>query len=817
MTINFAQPDRYDIGIFISNDGKDPGTIAASGGAAICTVSVLPTASPFLDLDGLDHGSSTGDICGDGNGSVGGNTGTGIHYMSNVTVPCQSLSGASGNLYIPFVVSWDNQASPAGDLCTSNQNPMPNTSSKCNSPTVVQGTVGVAVLPAITMTDGISTIFSGSSTNYTITITNTTGVSLSNIVFTDPAVTGIAANTLNCVAAGGATCPTSTVAAMQGAGITIPSMPVGSSLIYTLNATLTGNPSNTRTNTARVALGSQSNSASDTDIIVGAIAILPSTLAQNGDKGSTLTYNYTVYNYGVSTDNISLSVASSKGWTVTRSPTSVSVAAGGSATVAVTVNIPNNASVGDVDTTTLTAVSGNNPSKTAVATAITTVTTVLTLTPSNTNAGGAGSYVYYNHRVQSNYSGSKDVSLTPTFTSGSCTGWTSELLASDKTTALTSPVTLAANGGYNDFVLKVNIPANAALSSSCTATLVAAYTSGAASTVSVTDVTTVKNLVLYEDPGYTTEQYTYPAGNNVYAKSYGLTNGTPYYYKWFAPDGTLMQTSAVISNLVSLPDTYSIPSAGPLGTWIVQVWNNTTNTIFVQSAFYVGPDHLKASYTGANQVVNADTVIDLALQDKLNHVVPKDAAGNLVKGSPTDPEGPLMITVTVSGSAQIISTTLTNATIAGQSVTGKLDSTTGTATLTIRDSVGETVTITPVSYKSALYGSPTRDEPTTVTYLLAPPTVTKSFNAATFGVNGSSTQTITLTNPNTATLYGLAFTDTYPSTNLKNAATPALSNTCGGTVTGTAGGSALSLSGGSLTAGSSCTVSITVTSATVKS
>jgi hypothetical protein len=717
MTVNFAQPDRYDIGIFISNDdGKTPQTKAANGGAASCTVSVLPTASPFLDLDG----GATGDICGDGNGTIGGGTGSGVHYMPNVTVPCQSLNGAGGNLYIPFVVSWDNNKTPPGDVCTSNLNPVPGTSSKCNSPTVTQGSVGVVVLPSITMTDNKTTLSSGDSTNYIVTITNTTGVSLSGVIFQDPTVTGIAANSLSCVAAGGATCPVSTVSAMQGAGITIPTMPVGGSVTFTINATLTGNPSDSRTNTASASVGSQSNSASDTDIIVGAIAILPSTQSQNGAKGTAVVYNYTVYNYGASADIISLSSLSSKSWTVALSSSSVSVPAGDSRDITLTVNIPNNASVGTVDTTTITAVSGNNPSKTAIATAVTTVTTILTLTPNNAGAGGAGSSVYYSHRVQSNASTNKDVSLTPSFTSGSCTGWTSALFELDKTTALSSPVTLSAYGGYKDFVLKVNIPAGATISSTCTATLTAAYASGAANTVSVTDITTVKNLVLYEDPGYTTEQDTYPAGNNVYAKTYGLTNGTPYYYKWYDPNGILVRTSPVTSNLITLPDTYSIPNAGPLGTWVVQVWNNTTNTLFEQTNFYVGPDHLKASYTGANPGSNSNVVIDLALHDKVNHVVPFDSLGNLIKGNPTDPEGPLMVTVTVSGSAEIVSTTLTNATITGQSVTGKLDSTTGTATLTITDSVPETVTITPVSYKSALYGSTERDEPTTVTFIFVP-------------------------------------------------------------------------------------------------
>lgn len=713
MTVNFATPDRWDIGIFISGDGKDPQIMAANGGAASCSVSVLPNSSPFLNLDG----GATGDICGDGNDTIGGGTGSGIHFMPNVTVPCQSLGGAGGNLYIPFVVSWDNQKTSPGAVCTSNADPVPNTKSKCNAPTIVQGSVAVVVLPTLSKTDGKSTLFSGDSTSYAVTITNTTGAALSGAVFKDPAVSGITVNSLVCSASGGASCPaSSTVAAMQGAGITIPDMPAGGSVTFTIGATLTGNPGDSRINTATVTVGSQSNSASDTNIIVDSIAILPTTQSKNADNGGTATYTYTLYNFGSSTDVITLSAVSSRGWEKSLSPTSVSVAAGGSTTVTLTMTIPGGAAIGDVDTTTITAISGNNPGKQATATAITTVTTVLTLIPSNTGAGGAGSSVYYTHRVQNNASTTKSVSLTPVL-SGTCTGWSSALFESNNTTPLTSPVTLTANGGYKDFVLKISIPTGAAASSTCTATLTAAYTSGTASAVSVTDVTTVKNLVLYNDPGYTTESYVYPAGNNVYAKGYGLASGTNYEYRWYNAAGTEVCLPRATSTTGTIfPDTCPIPVDGPLGTWVVQIWNKTTNSLFVQSNFYVGPDHLKASYSGASPATNTDTIINLALHDRYNHVVPKDSSGNLVIGNPPTTGDPLMVTVTVSGSAQIVSTTLTNAVIIGQAVTGKLDSVTGTATLTIRDSFGESVTITPLSYKGVLYGSPVRDEPVTVVF-----------------------------------------------------------------------------------------------------
>ena len=103
-------------------------------------------------------------------------------------------------------------------------------------------------------------------------------------------------------------------------------------------------------------------------------------------------------------------------------------------------------------------------------------------------------------------------------------------------------------------------------------------------------------------------------------------------------------------------------------------------------------------------------------------------------------------------------------------------------------------------------------EATATLTVLAPPTVAKSFSPATIGTGGSSTLTVTLSNANARAITGTAFTDTYPS-NLLNAATPGLTNTCGGTSTAAANGSSLALSGGTIPASGSCTLTVVVTSA----
>lgn len=140
----------------------------------------------------------------------------------------------------------------------------------------------------------------------------------------------------------------------------------------------------------------------------------------------------------------------------------------------------------------------------------------------------------------------------------------------------------------------------------------------------------------------------------------------------------------------------------------------------------------------------------------------------------------------------------------------------GYATFTVKDLVVQSVTYTAVASKAGCTTVTISQKPI-VNFVRAAPTVAKSFTPATIAANATSTLTITLTNGNTSNITGATFTDTYPA-NLKNAGTPAVSTTCaGGTATAVAGGGSLTLSGGTIPASGSCTVTVTVTSATAGS
>jgi arabinogalactan endo-1,4-beta-galactosidase len=99
---------------------------------------------------------------------------------------------------------------------------------------------------------------------------------------------------------------------------------------------------------------------------------------------------------------------------------------------------------------------------------------------------------------------------------------------------------------------------------------------------------------------------------------------------------------------------------------------------------------------------------------------------------------------------------------------------------------------------------------------ILPPTISKSFGAAQVALNGVTSLTFHLSNPNTGTaLTGIGFTDTLPA-GLVVATPNGLTGVCGsGTIAATAGSNSVSLSAGTLASGAACdfTVNVSATAA----
>ena len=98
---------------------------------------------------------------------------------------------------------------------------------------------------------------------------------------------------------------------------------------------------------------------------------------------------------------------------------------------------------------------------------------------------------------------------------------------------------------------------------------------------------------------------------------------------------------------------------------------------------------------------------------------------------------------------------------------------------------------------------------------VSPPTIAKAFGAASIAVNGTTTLTFMLANPNPATaLSGVGFADTLPA-GLVVATPNGLASTCGGTATAAAGGGSVALADGGLPAGGSCAMTVLVAGTTI--
>jgi hypothetical protein len=99
---------------------------------------------------------------------------------------------------------------------------------------------------------------------------------------------------------------------------------------------------------------------------------------------------------------------------------------------------------------------------------------------------------------------------------------------------------------------------------------------------------------------------------------------------------------------------------------------------------------------------------------------------------------------------------------------------------------------------------------------VAPPTLSKVFGAASMPLNGSTSLSFTINNPNAATsLTGVGFTDTLPA-GLVVSTPNGLTGSCGGgTITATAGSSSVSLTGTTLAGSASCTFGVNVTGNTL--
>ena len=235
---------------------------------------------------------------------------------------------------------------------------------------------------------------------------------------------------------------------------------------------------------------------------------------------------------------------------------------------------------------------------------------------------------------------------------------------------------------------------------------------------------------------------------------------------------------------------------------------NTSNTALLK---VVAPPTISKAFGAANLTLNGTTTVTFTITNPASNT----SAENGIAFSDTLTNG-LQVASTPGVTNSCGGTVTAAANSTSISLTGGSIATPGaTCTIVVNVTGTQSGTVTNTTGAVSSTNGGTGATSNTATLIVASPaTVTKNFGATKIPLNGTTSLTINITNPNTnVSLTGLSFTDSLPA-GLVIATPSGLSNTCGGTATATAGSGTLSLSGGTLAASASCAVSVNVTGTT---
>lgn len=215
--------------------GSQPG-IAEPGETLTYTI----TLSNAGGADALDYGltdplDANVDFVSADNGGVNS---AGVVTWSGLTIP------ANGNLVLTVVVTVHDPVPIGVDQIT---NLAYNTGTQPPDCTLQPTPAACVVTPVATRprlsvvkTADVSQIDPFATVNYTITVTNVGTIAATNVTISDPVPAGIASFSWTCAASGGVACPNA-----SGVGAInefVPTFPVGAQLVYSVVASVTGNP-----------------------------------------------------------------------------------------------------------------------------------------------------------------------------------------------------------------------------------------------------------------------------------------------------------------------------------------------------------------------------------------------------------------------------------------------------------------------------------------------------------------------------------------------------------------------------------------------
>lgn len=359
-------------------------------------------------------------------------------------------------------------------------------------------------------------------------------------------------------------------------------------------------------------IASSSLNSSRTDSILdtttmGPVVIYPSRTGKSVN-GSTIIYNHTVVSNLPGNNTIDINATSNNSYTVnvtylngtyltdTDGDGTIdvgNVSQGTETIILVRIQIPGSALIGSQDITTVTAFKSGNSSMNSSVTDTTTVSEPLTIVPNRTGYIPVYGCRFYQHTV-TNSQNDTDVA---DITFSSSEGWIWKFYENDKTT----PLTDTDGDGYND---TGNISAFGGTKSIqayvCTPAAVPENTTDLTNiTVNssltagvfdyVTDNSTARTLITYNNSGRTQPSELFSKTQTVYARSYSLSGYNKVYYRWINSNGTLVrQTPAInVEDDDTADDRLILNLSSLSGRYTIYLHNNQGGAEIVHEFFYV--------------------------------------------------------------------------------------------------------------------------------------------------------------------------------------------------------------------------------------
>jgi uncharacterized repeat protein (TIGR01451 family)/fimbrial isopeptide formation D2 family protein len=229
----------------------------------------------------------------------------------------------------------------------------------------------------------------------------------------------------------------------------------------------------------------------------------------------------------------------------------------------------------------------------------------------------------------------------------------------------------------------------------------------------------------------------------------------------------------------------------------------TTSNTATLSVGSPAPPTIAKSFGAASIALNGTTTMSFLLTNSNASALSGIAFTDTLPAGLTAPNG---TTAQCNGGSLVITSGNTLTFTAGTLATNA----NCTITVTITGTTSGVKNNTTGAISSTEGGTGATSNTATVT-VVAPPTIAKSFGAASIALNGTTTMSFLLTNPNASALSGIAFIDTLPAGLTAPNGTTAQCN--GGSLVIT-GANTLTFTGGTLTGGTNCTITVTVTGAT---